>query len=236
MTYLILPFLSGLAGGFSHCIGMCGIFVLSVATVSAGKSGVASCRWALCRQVLFHGGRLFSLVLLGAIAGSIGSLSAFRIHVPAAQAYLSMAAGLLLGVLALGQLGVVPAFRLSEPDILGAGSGKGRALYVSVMRSTTWFRPVVLGLLIGLLPCGLTYYVVIYAIGLGSVIRGAISMAAFCIGTIPGLLTLGMLAEAAPPLLRSPCLRSGMSRVSGIILLVMAALLVQRGWETLRGL
>ena len=236
MSFLTLPFLSGLTGGFSHCIGMCGIFVLSTAAVSTGKSNAADYLSALWRQSLFHGGRLISLILLGAIAGSLGSLAGFRGHVPSIQACLSMVAGAVLGVLALGQLGVAPALRLPEPDILGSGHGRGRKLYSDVLRGRAWFRPFLLGLLIGLLPCGLTYYIVIYAIGLGSITRGMLSMAAFCVGTIPGLLTLGMLAEAAPSFIRSPELRAGMSRLSGIILLVMAVLLVQRGWGTLRGL
>lgn len=236
MTFLILPFLSGFAGGFSHCIGMCGIFVLSTASIQANATGARAYAAAFGRQGLYHGGRLVSLSMLGAAAGALGSLASFRGHIPAVQAWIAVAAGVCLALLALGQLGLIRALRLPEPDVLGAAGGKGRQLYVRALRSGSVLRPFFLGLLVGLLPCGLTYYVVIYAIGLASATRGVLSMAAFCIGTVPGLLALGMLAAAAPAFVRSARMRRVMNVLGGVVLLLMGASLLQRGIETLRGL
>ncbi|HEY3330332.1 MAG TPA: sulfite exporter TauE/SafE family protein [Capsulimonadaceae bacterium] len=236
MINLTLPFLSGLSGGFSHCIGMCGIFVLTVASVSSEELAAKHYGTALTRQLLFHVGRLVSLTLLGVVAGAIGSLAGFREHVPAVQAWMGLIAGTLLAVLSLGQLGIIPALRIPEPDVLGANGGKGRQLYVRVLRANHWLKPLALGLLVGVLPCGLTYYILIYALAAGSVLDSAACMAAFGSGTIPGLLALGMLASSAPSFLASRGLRVGMTRLSGIILLIMAGFLIHRGWETLNGL
>jgi sulfite exporter TauE/SafE len=49
----------------------------------------------------------------------------------------------------------------------------------------------VLGLMLGLLPCGLSYGAFARAIPTGSVSEGALLVSAFAIGTIPGLLLLG---------------------------------------------
>jgi sulfite exporter TauE/SafE len=47
------------------------------------------------------------------------------------------------------------------------------------------------------IPCGLVYSVLIWSISAGSGPRGATLMLAFGLGTLPNLLTLGMLAGAA---------------------------------------
>ncbi|MDR3710485.1 MAG: sulfite exporter TauE/SafE family protein [Capsulimonadaceae bacterium] len=237
MTDLLLPFFSGLTGGFSHCIGMCGVFVLSAASVGRSGSGRPDYAAAAARQAMFHGGRLLSLLVLGVVAGSLGSLASFRGHVPLAQTGLSFAAAIALGALALGQLGIAPALRIPEPDVMAAGGGKGRALFARIFRSKALLRPLALGFMVGLLPCGLTYYVLLYGIATASPASSALMMASFWLGTVPGLAAIGMTAGVAGSLLRpSTAVRVGMSRLSGIILLLMAALLAFRGWETLRAL
>jgi len=64
----------GLASGFSHCIGMCGIFVVSYAGApnkDAQGKGLKTPTW---RHLLFHGGRLATLAGLGVAGGAVGAL------------------------------------------------------------------------------------------------------------------------------------------------------------------
>jgi sulfite exporter TauE/SafE len=49
----------------------------------------------------------------------------------------------------------------------------------------------ILGLMLGLLPCGLSYGAFARAIPTGSIFNGALLVLAFAFGTIPGLLLLG---------------------------------------------
>jgi sulfite exporter TauE/SafE len=66
-----LAFFWGLAGGFSHCIGMCGVFVVAYSgSPEPGKTHIPP-----IRHVLFHMGRLITLGLLGAIAGVLGGVT-----------------------------------------------------------------------------------------------------------------------------------------------------------------
>ena len=55
----------GLIGGFAHCIGMCGVFVLAY----AGLPDKGDTRRFLHpeRHALFHAGRLFSLTTIESI-------------------------------------------------------------------------------------------------------------------------------------------------------------------------
>ncbi len=48
-----------------------------------------------------------------------------------------------------------------------------------------------LGLVLGLLPCGMVYGALAGAAGTGSALRGGLAMAAFGVGTVPALMTVG---------------------------------------------
>ena len=48
-----------------------------------------------------------------------------------------------------------------------------------------------LGLILGFLPCGLIYAALAASAGTGSAFSGAIAMAAFGLGTVPGLVAVG---------------------------------------------
>ena len=116
----------GLAGGFSHCIGMCGIFVLS-----CGPFDKANGQKSAGRRILIHLGRAASLVSVGAAAGALGSLAGLAAHTRCAQGLIAVVFGLVLALLALGYVGFIPWLRIPEPDILAAGGGAGRRLFVA---------------------------------------------------------------------------------------------------------
>lgn len=214
----------GLVGGFAHCIGMCGVFVLSY----AGLPDKGEPRRALHagRHILFHTGRLFSLGLLGAIAGIVGGISH---HWATVQSALSLVAGVTMFALALGVAGVLPRLRIPEPDVMGAGGGRVRRAFLRALRSRHALRPLLIGLFVGLLPCGLTYTVLIGALALRP-LSGALLMLAFGLGTVPGLLTLGVFGNTLfGGLLTRPLFRSRMTQVSAAFMAVLGVAFVWRG-------
>lgn len=217
----------GLAGGFSHCIGMCGIFVATYANATGPVDG----RPHPGRHVLFHTGRLASLTGLGILGGFAGSLG----HVWAqAQGWVTLAAGIVMVGLALGLAGVVPWFRIPEPDILGAGGGKMRRLFVRTLQSQHALRPLAIGIFVGLLPCGLIYQTLLSAIATGSVALGALTMLMFGLGGIPGLLTLALFSGALlGKILMNPVFRNRMTLVSALIMGAMGCAFVYRAIQNL---
>jgi sulfite exporter TauE/SafE len=221
----ILAFLWGLAGGFSHCIGMCGVFVVSYAGVPDQRAKKPLVN--MSRHVLFHAGRLFSLGSLGLLAGIVGDLT----HQWAAvQGAISLIAGILLLLLALGFAGILPGFKIPEPDIMGAGGGVVRRAFLRALQNKSWLKPILVGLFVGLLPCGLTYQCLIPAAATASPARGLATMILFGLGTVPGLLTFGVFGNAilGGLLLKAP-FRIAMTRVSAAIMAVMAVAFIWRG-------
>ena len=218
----------GLAGGFSHCIGMCGVFVVSY----SGLTDKRDPRRFLHpeRHLLFHSGRLLALGVLGLIGGALGSLSH---QWAAAQGAVSVAVGLLMIGLALGMAGILPRLRIPEPDVLGAGGGRGRRLFLRALQSRSVLRPLLIGLFVGLLPCGLTYNALSGTLVLGP-LRGALLMLCFGLGTVPGLLTLGLFGNALfGGLLTRPRFRTAMTRVAAAFMAVMGIAFIGRGLPNL---
>lgn len=243
----LLAFSWGLAGGFSHCIGMCGVFVAAYTAPSKsqdrpgrpsdnrkrdGGAAVAdppkpTVAVQPVRHLLFHAGRLATLTLLGVIAGAVGDIGHRWAE---AQGAIGIAAGIAMLGLALGFAGIVPWFRIPEPDILGAGGGVLRRLFLRALKSENSLRPLLIGAFVGLLPCGLTYQALIPAATSGSIPRATEIMDLFCLGTIPGLLTLGIFGSVIfGGALMRPAFRNAMTKVAAAIMAVMGLMFIWRG-------
>ena len=223
----VLAFFWGLTGGFSHCIGMCGVFVVAYSgSPEPGKSRVPP-----IRHFLFHFGRLCTLMLLGALAGLAGSIT----HAwGQAAGVFSLISGIVLLGLAVGFAGIVPWLHVPEPDVLGAGGGFGRRQFLKALQNKSALKPLLIGFFVGLLPCGLTYQALMAAAVTARPIPAATLMALFCLGTVPGLLILGFFGSVfLGGALMKPAFRSSMTKVAAAIMAVMAVGFIIRGLQYL---
>lgn len=59
-------------------------------------------------------------------------------------------------------------------------------------------RPLIVGLLTGIMPCGSMYAMWLFAMSSGSMGRGALIMLAFSLGTVPLMLLFGSLGSLIP--------------------------------------
>jgi sulfite exporter TauE/SafE len=191
---LAAAFLVGLLGGV-HCVGMCGGIV---GTLTAGLPG--DVRSSLARvfpfQLAYNGGRIAGYTLAGAIMGALGPLLIEVMPLQYAQRVLYALAAVFMillglylggwwrGLAGVERLGAV-LWRRVEPV--------GRHLFP--IRSPV--KAAALGFVWAWIPCGLVYSVLIWSVSAGSAVQGALLMLAFGLGTLPSLLTMGMLAGAA---------------------------------------
>ena len=192
-------FLAGLAGGFTHCAGMCAPFVLAQAGATADRSagGGTFRRLAGAALVPYHTGRMLGYATLGALAGGtaglLTQLSGLR-HVLAA---LLLAAAILMVLQASARLPARWRPRLpGAAQPLGAGLAEALARRIApLLAAPTGGRGVLLGLLLSALPCGLLYAALAGAAATGSALAGAIAMAAFVLGTTPALFGVALLGR-----------------------------------------
>jgi uncharacterized protein len=167
-------FLAGLAGGFTHCAGMCAPFVLAQAGATADRhagQGILA-RLSGAALVPYHLGRLFGYATLGALAGGLAGLVTQLSGVRYLLAALLLAAAMLMAAQALARW---------RPATSGAGRGGARlvGLIAPLLAAPTGWRGVGLGVALSALPCGLLYAALAGAAATGSALAGAIAMAAF---------------------------------------------------------
>ncbi|MHB8841772.1 MAG: sulfite exporter TauE/SafE family protein [Candidatus Aquicultor sp.] len=235
MKLLWAFFLAGLAGGFSHCIGMCGGVI--AACSFAGCAGKARAVGAPVYQSLYHAGRLITYGLLGALFGALGSLPGlmasmrpFQRWVPVVAGVLMVVAGLAVGFNWTGTMKMANAVSKSG-RFNGRFNGRfSRAFSKRFNRvaATLSRRGIMaafpLGLLMGLLPCGMLAVIELRAIAGGSAFWGALLMVAFGLGTIPGLAGFGLASGMIGSQTRGAFLKAGAA-----IVIVMGILTVVGG-------
>lgn len=176
--------------GSAHCVGMCG-GVAAACGASVDRALPASRKRAV--EASFHLGRLASYAGAGAVAGTLGLGVGRALPASELQWALRLGAGVLLALAGLTLLGVGPA------RVLEKG---GRALWRKVEPLAGKFLPVrtfsgglSLGLLWGAMPCGLLYTALASALLAGGPLGGALTMAAFGLGTVPALAAMPALSR-----------------------------------------
>lgn len=204
-------FLIGLLGGV-HCAGMCGGIVSALSLQVPGKSGTGGAAWTI--HLAYNLGRIGSYALAGALMGALGSLGLLLNNALPVQLTLYVAANLMMIALGLYLTGLTGVLAFTERA--------GQWLWRRIQPATKRFLPVrgpaqafPLGLLWGWLPCGLVYSVLAMALLTGSALRGAATLLAFGLGTLPNLMLAGLLLARFRTVVQGRALRLG----SGLLVL-----------------
>lgn len=201
-------FVAGLVTSL-HCVGMCGPLACTLLPARADDSDphtVAS---------VYHLTRLAGYAGLGALAGGLGR---------GPLAWLGDGAWRFLPwLLVLFFLAV--AFRLDRWLPRLPGLGRAYAWLAGKLRGGSRLRAAAaLGLTTPLLPCGPLYFLLSLALFAGSALRGAETLLAFGLGTVPLL----WLAQANYHLVRVRLGPVWLARAQKGLALVVAAILVWR--------
>ncbi len=171
ISWYITAFLMGLAGSL-HCLGMCG-------PIFAATSSFYDSPGAYLKPVLLHHlGKIIAYAGIGIIMGLIGQgVSLFLF-----QYKIMLISGIVLIIMALGGLikwKIFTGFNtwISQKMALLLGK-KSKGIFL-------------LGLVNGLIPCGLVYAAAVGAAATQNIVSGALFMAFFGLGTAPALTAVG---------------------------------------------
>lgn len=199
----------GLAGSF-HCIGMCGPLALSLPLNNESRVG------RIFSITLYNLGRAVTYFLLGLLFGAIGN----SLFLTGYQQAISIAIGVIILIILLfgnrlsANIGIINRFHNKVKILLGK----------LLKQEKNVFSYFLIGLMNGLLPCGLVYLAIASAVATGSVLGGGLLMLAFGLGTIPlmfGLMVAGRYISLA--------VRQKMRRLVPVFVGVMACLMILRG-------
>lgn len=209
-SFLVL-FIYGIVTSF-HCISMCGGIILT-GSIGGNKDKSKNVKTML----LYNVGRIVSYTIIGAIAGGLGgfiSLTGFL------KGALPIVAGILMIIMGLNFLGIFRKIKISYSFIKIFGNK------IFGNRSNNMF---IAGLITGLFPCGPMQAIQFYSLATASVVKGALAMFIFAIGTLPVLFLFGVFSNLLSVKFTKIALK-----ISSILIIIMGLLMINRGlalWE-----
>ena len=211
--------LLGLAAS-AHCVVMCG-GIASALGLATARDARGRQQWPLLLG--YQLGRVFSYSLAGLLLGGVfgGLLSLLDSEV------------LRRALRVLGAAVFVFAALVAFGAVRDTGAGLGQRLWQRVAPQARRLLPVnsvpralAFGMVWGWMPCGFVYTVLMIATLQFSALGGALTMAAFGLGTLPAMLATAFGAQRFVSLAR----RRGARQVAGILLLLSAMLTLAGPW------
>ncbi|MBP6432512.1 MAG: sulfite exporter TauE/SafE family protein [Ferruginibacter sp.] len=207
---IIASFLLGILGSF-HCVGMCGPIALSLPLQTQ------SIRAKVIGALLYNIGRIVTYAGFGLVFGVVGKSVAFFGY----QQWLSIAVGVLILIVLL----VPKKYALVKQSngitkFLSNLRGRLQKLLTQKNYNSLFF----IGLLNGLLPCGLVYMAAAGAIATANLGHSILFMIFFGLGTLPIMWSIAFLGNYI-----SINIRSTIRKMYPFVMGIMACLFIVRG-------
>ncbi len=201
----------GLLGSF-HCVGMCGPIALAIPLKTDS--------WLLriLGGVIYNLGRAVTYAIMGAVFGLLGQglvMSGF-------QQWVSIIMGSIMIISVLAPSLYKNRFD-TEKSVFGY-VGKVKMSLRKLFTQSSNSSLFLIGLLNGLLPCGLVYFAIAGAIATGSSFSGSLFMFIFGLGTIPMMLAISLIGNMI-----TLELRKKLTRVIPYAIVFIGVLFILRG-------
>lgn len=213
LTFIISAMALGFLGSF-HCVGMCGPIALSLPVQHL--KGIEK---ALGIGI-YNTGRILTYAVAGVLFGMIGlSLQFFGW-----QQWLSIVLGAILLLAFIFQ--VVPSLKFRRSSSLNKWNQWVIKRLTPLFHSHHKRTLLLIGMLNGMLPCGLVYMALAGAIATGNIVYSSLFMAGFGAGTLPAMVIASYAAG-----IMSISLRNKIKKTLPYMLGIMGVLLILRGLE-----
>lgn len=202
-------FLVGLVGSV-HCIGMCGPISFALSQ-DKGKQ-------LLVKRMVYNIGRITTYTLMGCIFGLLG----MSFSMAGMQQWVSLALGIII-ILYL----ILPSkyFLFLERFSFTRNANIWIKLrFANLFKNKTFSGQYMIGVLNGLLPCGLVYVALAAAIASGSYWKGMLNMAMFGFGTLPLMFIFSLTSNFV-----NISFRKKLTRLIPAFLFTLAVLFILRG-------
>lgn len=195
ITYGML-FITGLLTSI-HCISMCGVINLMAVVNTSSKRN-------LKRPILYNLGRLISYTFIGGLIGLVGSVVSISNII---SGIIIIIASILMFLMSLNMLGILTIKKINF-----------------IKYKTKSRNPFIIGILNGLMPCGPLQAMLVYALGAGSFIKGALSMFLFGLGTIPLMLFTGVILNLVKG--KGKII---INKIASVLILILSIVMLNRG-------
>jgi sulfite exporter TauE/SafE len=210
MEWIIAALTMGFLGSF-HCIGMCGPIALALPVGHFSNGGKVTA------ILLYNLGRVITYAVFGVLFGLIGkgfALAGF-------QQIMSVVIGSILLIVVLFPYSWSQKMGISKWNSL---VNKVKMKLGLLFKQRSFSALFSIGLLNGLLPCGLVYMAIAGSVAVADAAKGSLFMALFGLGTIPAIFTVTMVKDFI-----SLNVRNKIQKAVPVFVGIMAILLILRG-------
>jgi sulfite exporter TauE/SafE len=211
MAILFSALVLGLMGSF-HCAGMCG--PIAIALPLHGNTIPQKIYGGL----LYNIGRTLTYGVMGALFGLLGQ----GVEMIGFQQKISVIMGALMIISVLFPSIFKNQYKLDKSWFKFVG--KLKTTIGSMFSIRSFSSLFLIGLLNGLLPCGLVYMAIAGAIGTGEVVLGSLYMIAFGLGTIPMLLSISLAGN-----ILSATVRTKINKLIPVLVVIVGIFFILRG-------
>jgi uncharacterized protein len=190
MSYGLI-FVLGLVAATSTCLAVTGGLLVAISAKYAEAHPNLTRKQRFKPHIYFNIGRVISYTILGALLGLIGSFFVFS---PQASGIVTILASLLMIILGLQMLHLIPGLdkvKVKMPKFIA------HRIYEKGTQEYKPTAPFLLGASTFFFPCGFTQALQLYVLTMGNPLVGALTMLAFSLGTLPGLLSVGAISSFA---------------------------------------
>jgi len=210
MQLISYAFLIGFIGSF-HCVGMCGAIALSlpVKSLPIQQRNIG--------LVLYNLGRVFTYGVIGILFGIIGR----TFYLGGFQKVLSIIIGISILIYLILTFLLKKSIQVNFIDKFNYTLQSVLSKYLTKQQLKNTF---IIGLLNGLLPCGMVYFALAGALASGSIAKGIVFMVMFGLGTIPLMLLVSLLGVFI-----NVSVRNTIKKIVPFFMLVMGVLFILRG-------
>lgn len=211
MELYITAFTIGLVGSF-HCIGMCGPIAFALPV----KKNTPFYR--IISGIIYNIGRITTYILFGVLFGTLGQ----GISTASTQQGISIALGIIFILSVLLPKSLIN--KINPTGTIGFYISKVKVGLSKLLSSSSTPNLLLIGLLNGLLPCGLVYAAIGGSIATGKTIDGALYMFAFGLGTLPMMFTAVMLSNFI-----TIGFRNKIKKLIPVFVIILGCLFILRG-------
>jgi hypothetical protein len=206
----VAAFLTGLLGSF-HCLGMCGPIAM------IAPQGQSYSRF-IGGRLLYNLGRITTYATIGLLLGTFG----MGLQLAGVQQYVSIVMGVVLLLIALSKITGIG--KLGNNTWFGGFKQKIEKQFTKFITQPGLGAQYTVGLLNGLLPCGLVYIALAGAVTTTQATEGAMYMALFGLGTLPMMFSVSLASRWI-----THKVRTNIMRALPYFVMVVAVLFILRG-------
>jgi sulfite exporter TauE/SafE len=198
-----------------HCVAMCGGINLCQCMPDQRTDSAKGNKGSTLRaSILYNLGRVISYTIIGGIVGALGSVISFS---GIGKGVVAIIAGVFMIIMGLNMLNIFPWLRKFNPRM-------PKMFATKIYQQKRSNRPLYVGLLNGLMPCGPLQAMQLYALSTGDPVKGALSMLLFSLGTVPLMFALGALSS-----ILTNKFTSKMMTASAVLVVILGVFLFSNG-------